>query len=96
MQASIFLLPRIQVEYGHVPEDEYRQWNIKCLRSDFKTCEKWSKDLCAMKAVTAAAEDAGREEIMGYAIWGWSERVSYAKFWALFFRFSLSLLRRGL
>jgi len=68
-------MPRTLVEYQDVASEEIRRWNVANKRSYFETCERFPEELCALKVVICRA-DGEKEDIVGYAIWGWTPGVS--------------------
>lgn len=73
MHLTLPLMPRTSLEYRHVSKPAYLAYSIASKRSDLSICAANPEDLCALKAVLVNNEN--EEEIVGYAIWGWTNRV---------------------
>ena len=63
--------PRILLEFKDCKRDDWLDWNIKGAQTELAACAKSPEEAIALKAVD---EETG--EVAGYAVWGWSERVS--------------------
>lgn len=63
--------PRIILEFKDCKKEDWLDWNIKGIQVELGGCAKYPDEAIALKAVD---EETG--EMAGYAVWGWSERVS--------------------
>ena len=63
--------PRVTLEFKDCKREDSLDWKVKCIQAELAACAKYHEETTALKAVD---EETG--EIAGYAIWGWSERVS--------------------
>ena len=43
--------------------------------AELSACKRWEGEAAPLLVVEEG--ESGREDVAGYAIWGWSERVSY-------------------
>jgi hypothetical protein len=59
------------LEFKDCKEKAFLEWNIKCTQNELENCAKYPEDTVALKAVE---ETNGK--IVGYAVWGWSPKVS--------------------
>jgi hypothetical protein len=63
--------PRITLEFKDCRREDSLDWNVEGIQVELAACAKYPEEAIALKAVD---EETG--EIAGYAVWGWSERVS--------------------
>ena len=76
--------PRISLEFKNCKREDWLEWNTKAVEIEMTACSKYPEEALALKVVD---EESG--QIAGYAVWGWSPRVSH-----IFYRFSFSIAHR--
>ncbi len=66
--------PRKILEYKNVSKEDWMESNVECARAELEVCERFGEEeMSAIKVVVDARE--GKEEIVGYAVWGWTAKA---------------------
>lgn len=67
--------PRILLEFQNCKREDFLDWYIQATKAAINASLECPEEALALKVVD---EESGR--IAGYAVWGWSSRVSYLPF----------------